>query len=45
LLDKKEKLTADLAIIKELEGSASRVNLDGDSEAKEPVKIVSKKKL
>ena len=34
----KEKLTAKMNTIKELLGSSSRINLDGVSEGKEPMK-------
>lgn len=39
---KKEKLTADIALTNELQGSIPHANIDGVSEANEPMKIVTK---
>lgn len=39
---KKEKLTADLALFPELQGSIPHAQLDGVSEAKVPMKTVNK---
>jgi len=44
MVKKKKKLTDKFAPAEELEGSASMVNLDGESKAKIPVKVVTTKK-